>query len=104
MDFAVISETVMASCLVQLSQVCAPDLMNETYTLLCKYGRFWLLKKKKDNIMGAKNANAKGSKFRDRSHCDCVHLLNTGIEVDHRLCSSTVCVCGGGVFGCLLVV
>lgn len=47
MDFAVISETVMASCLVQLSQVCAPDLMNETYTLLCKYGRFWLLKKEK---------------------------------------------------------
>lgn len=52
--------------------------------------------------MGAKNANAKGSKFRDRSHCDCVHLLNTGIEVDHRLCSSTVCVWWGGlwVFAC----
>lgn len=52
--------------------------------------------------MGAKNANAKGSKFRDRSHCDCVHLLNTGIEVDHRLCSSTVCVCGGGSLGVCL--
>lgn len=44
--------------------------------------------------MGAKNANAKGSKFRDRSHCDCVHLLNTGIEVDHRLWGLWVFACG----------